>query len=202
MLSLLEMNPGKRFQILDYSVCISYSANTIRKGMNVIILPPNKNKKQGWLRYLTSLRKWKHWIWTYRNLLKIDILSHHFHVEGLLKITHSTSVFLAHHFEVEQCFDRKYLQVARTLLNLLIDLTVVWVVSTLSLISKPSSPWTKPLVTVPRAQITIYITVSFVFHSISSSLGRSRYLSLIFLTSVLTCGQPKDKFNYSESYLF
>ena len=43
---------------------------------------------------------------------------------------------------------------------------------------KSSSPWTKPLVTVLSAPITIGITVMFMFHSFFSSLTRSKYLSL------------------------
>ena len=43
---------------------------------------------------------------------------------------------------------------------------VVWIVSTHPLISKSSSPCTNPLVTVPSAQITIGITVTFMFHSL------------------------------------
>ena len=33
-----------RFQILDEAVCISHSANTLRKGINLTILPPTMGK--------------------------------------------------------------------------------------------------------------------------------------------------------------
>ena len=70
-------------------------------------------------------------------------------------------------------------QVSRTLLSILADLSnaVVWMVSTLPLISKSSSPLTSPLVSVPRTTITIGIIVTFMFHSFFSTQARSRYLS-------------------------
>ena len=62
----------------------------------------------------------------------------------------------------------KSLQVSRTLLSILSDINnaVVWMVSTCPLISKSSSPCTNPLVTVPRAPITIGIIVTLMFHSL------------------------------------
>ena len=59
--------------------------------------------------------------------------------------------------------DNKSHQVSR-ILNILADINnaVVWMVSTRPLISKSSSPCTDPLVTVPRAPITIGITVTFI----------------------------------------
>ena len=76
--------------------------------------------------------------------------------------------------------DKMSPQVSRTLLSILADLNnaVVWTVSTHPIISKSSCPCTNPLVTVPRAPITIVIIVTFVFHSFFNSLARSRYLSL------------------------
>ena len=61
--------------------------------------------------------------------------------------------------------DSKSLQVSRTLLSILAVLNniVVWLVSTRPLISKSSSPFNNPLVTVPKAPITISIIVSFIF---------------------------------------
>ena len=74
--------------------------------------------------------------------------------------------------------DSKSPQVSRTLLSILADLNnaVVWMVSTHSLISKSSSPFTYPLVTVP-------LLCSIVFFS---SLARSRYLSLFSLSLSFT----------------
>ena len=76
--------------------------------------------------------------------------------------------------------DNKSPQVFRTLLSILADFsnTVVWMVFTHPLISKSSSLCTNPLVTVPGMPIRIYITFIFRFHSFSSSLARSEYLSL------------------------
>ena len=63
--------------------------------------------------------------------------------------------------------------------SILADLnnTLVWMVSISPVIFNSSSPCTNPLVTVPRAPITIGINISFMFHSFFSSLARSRYLS-------------------------
>ena len=74
--------------------------------------------------------------------------------------------------------DSKSPQVSRTLLSILADLNVTWMVPTRPLISKPSSPSANPLVTVPSASITIGITVTFMLHSFFVSWARSRYLSL------------------------
>ena len=46
------MGPEKRIQILDETVCILYTGNTLRKDMN-----PAMCKKLGWLCCLTLVRK-------------------------------------------------------------------------------------------------------------------------------------------------
>ena len=76
--------------------------------------------------------------------------------------------------------DSKFPQVSRTLLSILDDLNnvVVRMVFTHPLIFTSSSPSIDPLVTVPRAPLTIGITVTFMFNSFFSSLARSTYLSL------------------------
>ena len=72
--------------------------------------------------------------------------------------------------------DSKFPQVSRTHLSILVDLNnVVWIVSTHPLISKSSSPFGNPLVTVPRVPIIIGKNVTFMFHSFFNSLARSRY---------------------------
>ena len=60
--------------------------------------------------------------------------------------------------------DSKSLQVSRTLLSILADInnSVVWMLSTLPLMYKSSSPGTNLLVTVPSTPITTGIT--FIFH--------------------------------------
>ena len=75
--------------------------------------------------------------------------------------------------------DSKSPQVTRTLLSILaiFNNTVIWMVSTRPPTSK-SSPFNNPLVTEPKAPITIGIIVTFMFHSFFNSLARSRYLSL------------------------
>ena len=76
--------------------------------------------------------------------------------------------------------DSKPLQVSRTLLSNLavFNNAVVWMVSTWPPTSKSSRPFNNPLVTVPKAPITIGIMVIFMFHSLFNSLARSRYLCL------------------------
>ena len=88
--------------------------------------------------------------------------------------------------------DSKSPQVSRSLLTILTVLNneVVWMVSTRSLISKSSSPFNNPLVTVLKALITIGIIVTFMFHNFFNSLARSRYLSFFSLLSILFCGSP------------
>ena len=60
-------------------------------------------------------------------------------------------------------------QVSRTLLSILAILNnvVVWMVSTRPLISKSSSPFNNPLVTVWKEPITIGMIVTFMSHSFS-----------------------------------
>ena len=75
--------------------------------------------------------------------------------------------------------DSKSPQVSRTLLSILgvLNYAVVWMVSTLPPISKSSSPFSNPLVTLPNAPITIGIIVTCMFHSFFNSQARSKYLS-------------------------
>ena len=65
--------------------------------------------------------------------------------------------------------DSKSLQVSRTLLSILAILNnvVILMVSTHPLISKSTSPFNNPLVTVTQAPITIGIIVTYMFHSFS-----------------------------------
>ena len=74
-----------------------------------------------------------------------------------------------------------HLRILLSILAVLSD-AVVWMVSTHPLISNSSSPFNNPLVTIPKASITIRIIVTFMFHSFFNSLARSRYLSF-FLRS-------------------
>ena len=71
-------------------------------------------------------------------------------------------------------------QVSKTLLSILavFNNAIVWMTSTRSPTSKSSRPFNKPLVTVPKAPITIGMIVTFMFHSFFNSLAISRYLSL------------------------
>ena len=77
--------------------------------------------------------------------------------------------------------DSKSHQVSRTLLRILVVLNnvVVWMVSTRPPTSKSSSSFSNPLVTVPKAPVTIGIIVTRMFHSLFffNSLARSWDLS-------------------------
>ena len=76
--------------------------------------------------------------------------------------------------------DNKSPQVFRTLLSILavFNNAAVWMVSTRLPTSKSSRPFNNPLVTVPKAPITIGIIVTFMFRSFFNSLARSECLSL------------------------
>ena len=78
--------------------------------------------------------------------------------------------------------DSKSLQVSRTLLSILgvLNNAVVWMVSTRPLTSKSSSSLNNPLVTVPKAPITIVIYVTFMFHSFFQSPSKVEVLILLF----------------------
>ena len=80
--------------------------------------------------------------------------------------------------------DTKFSQVSRTLLSIVADLNnvVVGIVFTSPLIFKSSSPCTNPLMTVPRAPVTIGISVTFMFHSVFNPQASFRYLSFFSLT--------------------
>ena len=90
--------------------------------------------------------------------------------------------------------DSKSPQVSRTLLSILavFNNAVVWMVFTRSPTSKSSRPFNNPLVTVPKAPITIGIILTFMFYSFFFSIllqGQGTYLSFHILL-VLFCGLP------------
>ena len=84
--------------------------------------------------------------------------------------------------------DSKSLQTSRTLLSILDDLinALVWMVSTRPLISKASSPWTNPLMSVPGAPTTTGNTVTFGFHSSPARLRYYPFFTLFQFYSVIS----------------
>ena len=103
--------------------------------------------------------------------------------------------------------DSKSPQVSRTFLGILANLknAVVWIVSIRPLVSKSPSPFTKPLVTVPRATITIGITVTFMFHCFFNSQARFENLSYFSLSLNLTlwsAGTIQQVFFFLFFFLF
>ena len=93
----------------------------------------------------------------------------------LERFTHKSQLMVFHW----SLGDRKSPQVSRNLLSILADLNnaVVGMVFTRPLISEYSRPLINPLLTVPRAPITIGINFTFMFYRYFNSLARSRYLS-------------------------
>ena len=94
----------------------------------------------------------------------------------LIRVFHTSVCWWSFHWSLR---DSKSPQVSRTLLSILAILNnvVVWMVSTHPPTSKSSCPFNNPLVTVPKAPITIGIIVTCMFHSFFNSLARSKYLS-------------------------
>ena len=96
--------------------------------------------------------------------------------------------------------DSKSPQVSRTLLNILavFNNAVVWMVSTCPPTSKSSSSFNNPLVTVPKAPITLGIIVTFMFHSFFLFSGKVEVLILLFtffqLYSVVSRDSKVDNF--------
>ena len=96
---------------------------------------------------------------------------------------------------------------SRTLLSILAvrNNVVVWMVSTLLPLSNSSSPFNNPLVTVPKAPITIGIIVTLMFHSFFNSLARSKYLSLFshsFSFILWSAGTAKSRILQILSHFF
>ena len=105
--------------------------------------------------------------------------------------------------------DSMFSQASRTFHSILADLnnTIDWMVSTYPVISKSSSPFINPLVTVSRAPIIIVINITFMFHSFFTSLARSKYqyffsLSLSFtLWSAGTANLQSYKFSFLSFFI-
>ena len=87
-------------------------------------------------------------------------------------------------------------QVTRSLLSILLDLNnaVVWIVSIHPVISKSHSPYTNPLVTVPRAPITIGIILTFMFHSFFHSPSKAEVFKPLFTFFIFFSVVRWDKF--------
>ena len=104
--------------------------------------------------------------------------------------------------------DSKSPQVSRSLLKILAVLNnvVVWIFSTRPPISKSSSPFSNPLVTVPKSTNYSGIIVTCMFNSFFNTLARLRYLSF-FLTffqfySVVSRDSKVDNFAISLFFFF
>ena len=83
----------------------------------------------------------------------------------------------------------------------LVDLNnaAVWMVSIRSLIFRSSGPCTNHLVTVPRAPITICISITFMFHSFPIlKRGPGTYTSFQFLSNFLSDQAAQQNPQFSE----
>ena len=90
-------------------------------------------------------------------------------------------------------------QVSRTHRSILADLNnaVFWTVFTRPVISKSSTPCTNPLVTVPKAPITISINIIIMYQSFFQFPAKLRYLFLISLSfnfTLWSAGTAKSTF--------
>ena len=82
---------------------------------------------------------------------------------------------------------------------------VVWMISTRLPTSKFSSPFSNPLVTVPKVPLTMGIIVTCLFHSFLISRARSRYLSFFshsFSFILWSAGTVGNFANYHYHYYY
>ena len=86
-------------------------------------------------------------------------------------------------------FERQQVSSSLNILAVLND-AVVWMVFTRLPTSMSSNPFSNPLVTVPKAPITIGIIVTIMFHRFFNFLARSRYLSFFSHSFGFILGQP------------
>ena len=99
--------------------------------------------------------------------------------------------------------DSKSPQVSKTLLGILtvLNIAVVWMVSTRTPTSKSSSPFNNPLFTVSKAPITIGIIATFMFHSFFQFSWKVKvfiFLFTFFRFYSVVCRESKDD-NFANS---
>ena len=115
----------------------------------------------------------------------------------LLVVWESFTPAFSHGFSTGVLSDNKSTQVSRILLSILVDLN-----NSLALISKSSCPYTNLLVTVPRAPITIGITVTFIFYGFFVLMqGLGTYLYFCF-PSFLPSDQPEQRSLLQQVFIF
>ena len=114
-----------------------------------------------------------------------------------------------HYYSIKMVFhrrlsDSKSPQVSRTLLSILavFNNAVVWIVSTRPQIFKSSRPFNNPLVTVPKAPITIGIIVTFMFHNFFQFSSKVKVLISLFIFFQFYSGVSRDsKVDNSADFL-
>ena len=103
----------------------------------------------------------------------------------------------------QELSDSKSPKVSRTLLSIMsvVNHVVVWMVSTRPPTSKSCSPFSNPLVTVPKARITIGIIATFMFHSFFQFSSKVKVFILLFIFfqfySVISRNSKVDNFEIS-----
>ena len=104
--------------------------------------------------------------------------------------------------------DSKSPQVSRTLLSILavFNNAIVWMVSTRPPTSKSSRPFNNPLLTVPKAPITIGTIVTFMFHSFFFQFSSKIKVLILLFTffqfySVVSRDSKVDNFASSLFFL-
>ena len=99
--------------------------------------------------------------------------------------------------------DSKSPQVFWTLLSIVAVLNnaVVWMVSTRPPTSKSSIPFNNPLVTVPKAPITIGIIVTFMFHCFSGKV-EVHILLFTFFQFYSVVNRDSQVHNFASSLFF
>ena len=93
---------------------------------------------------------------------------------------------------------------AGLLVGIRADLNISWMVSTCPLLCHSSSPWTNHSLTVPKAQITIGITDTFMFQSLFFQFPRKVQLVIFLLAFFQFYNEvSRDrKIHNSASYIF
>ena len=104
------------------------------------------------------------------------LVHYHYYYYHYYSFSHQRKLMVFH----RRLSESKSPQVSMTLLGILavFNNDVVWMVSTRPATYKSSRPFNNPLVTVPKAPITIGIIVIFMLHRFFNSLAWSRYLTL------------------------
>ena len=119
---------------------------------------------------------------------------YYYYYYSLIRVFHISVTLMVFHWSLSDSISPQDSWILLSILAVLNNI-VVWMVYTCPPTSKSSSPFSNPLVTVPRALITFGKIVTGVFHSFFNSLARSRYLSFFsysFIFILWSAGTAKS----------